>query len=208
MNFSTDADLLVWEPRLFLDVPLEGQERLRVSDGEAVGNVITSVTGGFSALSPADVVVLRSSPADALCRAVASVADDHAVALAIEPYGLAATTGLTVSARTFGPQRSAVHEQLMEAIGLGSEDPSHGLDESAVVSVGLMRRLEVLGTLWRAYDAARSGGGSDEALAAHAGRYRTLFAEALGSARVLIDSDGDGRADLWRLPAAARLMRV
>jgi len=207
MNFSVDADLLAYEPTLFVDVPLDGQTVLQVGDGEATGNVLTSATGGFDALWPGSVVVLRTGLADAIARAVDAVSDDHTLSVTVEPMGLAATTGLTVIARTFEPQRTIVHEQLMEAIGLSPADPTHDLDETDVVSVGLMRRLETLGTAWRAYEAAMSGTGGNEAMRRQADRYRRMFDEAMSGARVLIDTDGDGRANVWRTPATGRWVR-
>lgn len=208
MNFSVDADLLAYEPALFVDVPLDGQTVLQVTDAEVTGVVLTSSTGGFDELAPGDVVVLRVNDSEQITRAVQSVTDDNTLALTVEPIGLSSGTGLTVLARTFEPQRDVIHEQLMEAIGLSPDDPAHGLDEADVVSVGLMRRLETLGTLWRVYEAAMSGRGGDDEMAAQASRYRQMFADALAGARVLIDTDGDGRANLWRVPAAAKLVRA
>jgi len=209
MNFSVDADLLAYEPALFVDVPLDGQTVLRVDDGEATGTVLTSATGGFDELAPGDVVVLRVNEAEQITRAVQSVTDDNTLALTVEPIGLSAGTALTVLARTFEPQRALIHEQLMQAIGLSPDDPSHDLNEADVVSVGLMRRLETLGTLWRVYEAAMSGrGGGNGEMAAYASQYRQMFSDALAGARVLIDTDGDGRANLWRVPAVAKLVRT
>jgi len=205
MNFSCDADVLAYEPGVFVDVPLDGQTVLEVTDGEATGNVITSAAGGFEALVEGDVVVLRSQN-QSIARAVDSVTDDHTLSLTLAPFGLPGLTGLTVIARTFEPQRDRVHEQLMGSIGLSADDTSHGLDELDIVSQGLMRRLETLGTLWRVYEAA-SGGPGGKVMQHQAERYRRMFHEAVEGARVLIDTDGDGRANLWRTPAAGRWVR-
>ncbi|MFA7235869.1 MAG: hypothetical protein WC058_03305 [Phycisphaeraceae bacterium] len=200
-NFSNDGDLLMLEPGLFVDLPLVGQTKLKVTDGELTGNVLSSVTGGFNGLTPGDVVVIRSSESDGAAWAANTITDDHTLSLAFEPTGLNATTVLTVIARTLAPQAAEIHDQLLRAVGIapGAEDANSELTEASVLSIGLMKRLEALGTLELAYRGA--------GLEAKAGEYRRRFAEAMRGARVLIDTDGDGLADVWRMPGVGRLVR-
>jgi len=205
-HFSTDADLLAYEPRLFIDVPLPGQQRLRVTDAQLTGNVLTSATGGLAALIEHQVVTISTSPGDAVSVAIASVTDDNTLALTHAPM-LATTTDLTAVVRTFEPQAGVVHDELLAAIGIDADDPVLPLTEAAVVSTELMRRLEVLGTLWRVFEAGVGAVGDQSAINQRSDEYRRRFVTALGGARVLIDTDGDGRADAWRVPAVGRLVR-
>ncbi|MHB1156094.1 MAG: hypothetical protein ACYC26_04565 [Phycisphaerales bacterium] len=198
-NYSNDADLLMLEPGLFVDLPLVGQTKLKVTDGELTGNVLSSVTGGFNSLAPGDVVVIRSSESDGAAWAVNTITDDHTLSLAFEPTGLNATIALTVMARTLSPQAGEIHDQLLRAVGIDGDDAGSELTEVSVLSIGLMKRLEALGTLELAYRGA--------GMEMKAGEYRRRFAEAMRGARVLIDTDGDGLADVWRMPGVGRLVR-
>lgn len=205
-HFASDADLLACEPTVFTDVPLTNQQILQVTDAALSGVTVTSDTGGFSALEAEQVAVLRSGEADAAAFAIASVDDDHTLTLATAPSHFAVSTGLTLMGRTFAPQRQVIHEQLMRCLGL---DPDgEDLDESAVVSVGLVRRLETLGTLWKVYEAGSTLLGDNTLMAAKTAQYGRHFNRALAGAVVLIDADGDGLADEQRTPGVGRLVRV
>lgn len=207
LNFSTDSDLLAHEPNVFTDLPLAGQKRLAIGDAAVAGNTVTSQTGGFLLLGEGDVVLLRDEAAADVPCVVREVSDDHTLELEHAPAGLAATTGLALIARTFEPQAELVHDELMRALGIDVDDPDESLDESSILSVGLMRKLEALGTLALAYGGAVAIGGDNEAIAAKAASYQRQFRAALNGARVLIDVDGDGRADVWRTPGIGRLVR-
>ena len=207
-NFSNDADLLAYEPNVFVDLPFAGQRPLRVTDAAVSGMTVTSATGGFNDLAAGDVAVVWSSESDKTTHAVASVSDDNTLTLATAPVGLAATSGLSFEVRTFEPQAAEVHDELLRALGIDTDDEEAELDESSVLSVGLMRRLEVLGTLAGVYMAAPALVGDNRTVDAKAERYGQRFVRAMGGARVLIDVDGDGRADVWRSPGVGNLQRV
>ncbi|MBI1373912.1 MAG: hypothetical protein GC159_14410 [Phycisphaera sp.] len=202
-NFITDADLLAYEPNVFNDLPFASQRTLQVTDAAVSGTTVTSATGGFDALSAGDVAIVAD-----VAHAVASITDDNTLELTAAPVALSATTGLTLTARTLAAQATLVHGELMRAVGIDADDPDETLDESSIVSVGVMRRLEALGALSRAYAAAVALVGDNEAINAKAAAYRQRFAMALSGAQVLVDTDGDGRADVWRTPGVVRLTRV
>jgi hypothetical protein len=206
-NFSSDADLLAYEPNVFFDLPFASQRRLRVTDGALAGVTLTSAAGGLSILAEGDVLVISASAGEAAVGIVAAVVDDHTVTLA-DAVALSATSSLAVEARTLRPQATIVHEELMRAIGIDPDDSGELLDESSIVSVSLMKRLECLGTLSRAYAAAIALAGDNDAVSGKAAAYHQRFQWALNAAQVLIDADGDGEADVWRSPGVARLTRV
>lgn len=207
-TFSNDADLLAIEPNVFVDLPMIGQQRLAVADAAVSGTTVSTVTGGATAIASGSVVTLRQSPAIAASYAVASVDDDNTLTLAGAPSRFDGVTGLSMTSHTFLPQALAVHDDLLGAVGIDVDDPDQPYDASAIVSTGLMKRLEVLGTLSRAYRAATQLDGGNEQVEASADGYERRFARAVGAARVLIDTDGDGRADTWRCPAVRQLVRV
>jgi len=206
--FVLDADLLAYEPNVFVELPFAAQRLLRVTDAALSGATLTSATGGFAALAPGGVVVLSTSAGDAVTGAIASVTDDNTVVLTRAPVGFEAGAAVVVEARTLGPQVALVHAEVMRSIGLDGDDAAVTLDESAVVSVGLMRKIEALGALSRAYAGAVAIVGDQALIEAKAERYRRMFGAALSEAQVLIDTDGDGEADACRLPGVGRMVRA
>lgn len=205
--FSRDADLLVYEPGVFVDLPLGPQRRLRVEDAVVSGATVSSATGGFGALSAGDVVVLGDGPGQWRAYAVEQVEDDGELTLATAALGFDEAEPVVLEQRTFEPQAALVHEELLRAVGIDVDDEAAGLGAEAVISVTVMRRLEALATLSRAYAAGVGVSGEQAGIEAKAATYRRAFAKALRGARVLIDTDGDGRADVWRTPGVARLVR-
>jgi hypothetical protein len=206
--FASDADLLGYEPNVFVELPFPSQRRLRVTDAALSGAMVASATGGFEGLAADAVVVLEVSAAEKSSHAIASVEDDNTLTLGSVPGGLSETEGLTLEVRTLRPQMEKVHERLMRAIGVDVDDPEETLTEASVVSVQLMRRLEALGTLGRAYAAGMAMVGKNEGLASKSDQYLKRFRRAIRGARVLIDADGDGRAERWRTPGVSRLVRI
>ncbi len=206
-SFANDADLMPYDPGAFIDLAGVAQTLIERADGQLHSVTLTSATGGFDALSVGHVLVIRSGPAAGMAAPIAAVTDANTVELASPPVGLGASTGLTVLARTFAPQARQVHEQLLRSIGIDADDPQCPLTVEAIVSTALMRRLEALGTLAMAYQAATSAAEGEPGWAAKAASYEQRFARAVASARVLIDTDGDGLADAWRSPVAGRLVR-
>ncbi len=81
-------------------------------------------------------------------------------------------------ARTFDLQASLVHDSLLRLIGIEPDDPDNELTEDSVVSLGLMHRLEALGTLERIYSSAFALVGDNAALREKAREYRRRFQAA------------------------------
>ena len=95
----------------------------------------------------------------------------------------------------------------MNLFGLAADDPEQPLREDAVLSVALAARLETLGTLERVYSAGAAITGNNDMLLLKADHYRRRFAAARERAVVLIDTDGDGFADVRRRLGEAHLIR-
>jgi hypothetical protein len=205
--FSTDADLLAYEPGVFGEVVFAGQRTVRVVDGVVSGATIASETGGLDVLVPGDVLLVIASASERVAAGVAAVVDGNEVELTGEVVGLSRSDGLVVEGRTFEPQRAVVHEELMRSLGIDVDDPSEEMDEMSVVSAGVVKRLEVLGTLAMVYGSAAALGGENAGVEEKASAWKRRFGEALVGARVLMDADGDGRADTVRTPGIGRLVR-
>ena len=181
MAFATDSDLLAYEPRVFEDVPIPGQQRLRVTDAAIAGTTLSSAAADFEA-------------ARVEAGAVVLVAD---AAMEVIERGDANT-----------PQRAVVHAGLLRGLGIETDDADAALTADAIVTESVMTALEALGTLAAVYALAVSVVGDNETIRAKAAHYRQQFAMRKRAARVLIDTDGDGRADVVRQPGVTTLRRV
>lgn len=205
--FITDGSLLAYEPELFTDLPFAALRTLKVTDGALEGARVLSATGGFETLAAGDVLLIRGGPSDrGACFVIQQINDDSDLLLERAPAGLPAASGLTIEGRTLRPLIMTVHAELLRALGMDPDDPQSP-DESTIVSVQVMRELEALGTLSRAYAAAVVGAGMNGVMIDKARAYQARFATALRGARVLLDTDGDGEPDVWRSLGVVELTR-
>ena len=199
MTFSTDRDLLAIEPAVFEDVPFVAQRRLSVADGVVSGTTLTSGGADFDAaqVDVGSVVLVAGVAHEVLARVDAntltvSLPRTHKTDPAI-PGGDG--TALEVTAQTFAPQAELIHDGLLRLLGIDPDDAGAAIDESAIISVSLMTRLEALGTLEVVYSGAASLVGDNDTLLMKAGEYRRRFRQACAGASVSLDTDGDGVVD-------------
>ncbi|MCC7408774.1 MAG: hypothetical protein IT442_11930 [Phycisphaeraceae bacterium] len=199
MGFCVDRDVLAVEPMAFVDLAWASQERARVSDGEVTGNELSSATVDFAAAGvTAGMVALIGGVGHEVVRRI----DEHRLEISRvrvleedEGVSPAAGTGLEVVIRTLGPQIERVHQRLLTAVGATGEDGDLSGRAVTVVSLGVMRELEVLGVLSEAYASAAGVSGENKEIRAKAERYRAAFERRCREAWVLVDGDGDGLAD-------------
>jgi len=202
MNFSTDRDLLVIEPNVFRDVPLVGQQRLKVADGIITGTVLTSMSADFvGAQADAGGVVLI----DGVPHEIINRVDANTLTVSLPRVGIADPVipsgddvGLEVIIRSYAPQAALVHDVLLRLIGVDPDDPNSDVTEDAVVSQDLMARLEALGTLERVYSASVVLVGDNQEAKKKAEDFGRRFNAACRASTVLLDTDGDGYADVRR----------
>jgi hypothetical protein len=215
--FASDRDLLVYEPRLFLDAGWLGQ-RLVLASGGVVGGVATAAgvnmaavgvqAGGVLSYTGAsfEVVSVLGTGGAVVSRLRASVTD-----AALPTPDVASQTTLEVV--TFRPQLAVVHGQLLRMLGIEPQDAREGaLTESAVVNPGSLTRLECLGALHLIYAAAAAaaapgGLGAGLSYGERALMYRERFAAERLRVSVLIDADGDGEPEVTRRPGVGFLVR-
>ncbi|MEX0745371.1 MAG: hypothetical protein WD118_07185 [Phycisphaeraceae bacterium] len=211
MNFSTDRDLLALEPSVFVDVPFAAQQRVQVNDGEVEGSTLMSIDADFEAADvDAGHVVLVGRVAHEVIERIDAgtlTVSRLRTRLGDPPIVGAPGSDREIIMRTFAPQAELVHDALLRLLGI-DPDASEGLTEDAVVSLSVMARLEALGTLERVYSGAAAIGGDNEALLVKAQHYHRRVREAIVQASVLIDIDGDGRADERRHLGLVRMTRV
>lgn len=212
MNFSTDRDLLLYEPTLFNDLPWVSQQRLSVTDADVMGTTLTSAEADFEAtqVTTGSVLLVGKVPVEVLSRIdsmtlTVSLPRTRTSDAAIPPGDVSSAL---VVARTFAPQAELVCGSLLGMLGLDSDDPDEPLDADAVVSLSLMARLESLGTLERVFSSAAALTGDNDGLLFKAAEYRRRFLEAAARCPVQIDTTGDGLPDEKRYIGVSRLTRA
>jgi len=212
MNFSTDRDLLLYEPTLFHDLPWAGQARLRVSDASVSGTTLTSPSADFSAagVGAGNVVLLDDVAHEVTAR---SSATELTISL-IRPRSTDAPippgdgTDQALVVRTFSPQARTVHDELLRLLGFEPGNPGRRVTEEAIVSLSLMAKLEALGTLERVFSSAIAVVGDNSGLSRKAAHYHERFRQAVRRATVLLDRDNDGVVDEQRTLSTTRLVRA
>jgi hypothetical protein len=118
------------------------------------------------------------------------------------PVGTAAD--LTFAVRTFWPQRRVVSDLISRAAGIEPQDDS----PAVILNAQSLRRPCALGTLQMIYNALAAASSTPEPLSMRADLYERLYRRALSRARVEIDTNGDGRADIARTLNVLELARV
>lgn len=212
MNFSTDRDLLLYEPTLFNDLTWVSQQRLSVTDAEVTGTTLTSVSADFelAQVDTGSVLLVNTTPVEVIQRIdsmtlTVSLLRARTTDSAIPPGDVSAAN---VIARTFAPQAELVSASLLRMLGLDADDPDQPLDADAVVSLSLMARLESLGTLERVFSSAAALTGDNDALLFKAAEYRRRLFETAARCPVQIDTTGDGLPDEKRYLGIGRLNRA
>ncbi len=214
--FASDRDLLMYEPRLFLDTVWVGQ-RIVSATGIVVSGVLVVSGAMFTTIGIEAGHVLNYKDAS---YEVAQVISPTQLGLSIprasvdDPVILAPdSASTTVRIHTFRHQLLIVHDQILRMVGIEPEvvgEPGQTqVTESSIVNPGALRRLEALGALHLIYAAASAGGalGEGSVYADKAAMYRERFAGERERVSVLIDTDGDGRADATRRPTVMHLVR-
>ncbi|MFI4860968.1 MAG: hypothetical protein ACIAXF_09840 [Phycisphaerales bacterium JB063] len=212
MNFSTDRDLLAYEPTLFNDVPFVAQQRVSVADAELAGTTVFSISADFDAAQVAagSVVLIDRKPFEVIQRLDEATLTVSLPRTATSDPTIPGEEGTSLSliARTFAPQAALVREALLRMLGIDENDPDNPLNEESVVSLGAMARLEALGTLERVYSSAAALTGNNEHHLIKANEYRKRFLATAARSPIRIDTNADGLPDEKRYLGLMRMTRV
>jgi len=217
MTFCTDTDLLHWEPTLFQDAAFASQTLISGTNATLAGTALTIPSGSFTAshVVPGGVVALTGGTSgcypivtvDAATQLTLSTMYDGLFPVsggAAVPSPAGSATGLAYAVRTFWPQRQVVAELLLQASGV---DPArHTAD--AVLNPDALRKPNALGAIQMIYSALAAAAAAPGVYAIRAELYERLYRRALRSARVDLDLDGDGIADVTRALNVLELQRV
>jgi len=215
-KFSSDADILKYEPALLGELHLPGQVLASGTGGVLSGTTFTASGADFvsSQVSAGGAVYLKSadgvldggyeivsvdSAAQLTVSVVRSDSDDEAAA----PPG---ATEVSYRVSTFGPQASEVGFELTEYFGIQPGNPASDISVEEILDADVLRRASVFGVICGVY-AMLASEADDENFWKKSLHYRRLFEKARGRCRLSIDSGSDGVADVTRLGSSVRLVR-
>ena len=215
MTFSLDRDLLAVEPGVFSDVPFAGQQLVEAADGVASETSLTSSASDFvaSQTDTGSVVLIAGVPHEVIERVDSNTLTVSLLRADDSQAAIAGTQGseLDVKVRSFKNQANVIYGQLLQMLGI-DVDAADNLDSKvtadSIVSLSVMKQLEVLGILECVYIGAMGISGDNKELAGKAEMYRKRFSQAMRQATVLLDLDGDGQADAQRQFGVGQMVRV
>ena len=215
-NFSTDADLLKWEPALFRELAIDQQCLTRGSEAATSGMQVAA-DGRFvsSQVRPGHVIHLANADqgVDGYYEVVSVEGESLLLATVVgsgpeDWVPLPEATDLDFSIATFDPQHEEARWTLLARFGLEMDAADAQADlERWILEQRSLRRASVALVLATLYRGQAAGGPAESGLARKAEHYARLYEDDAAKARLHLDRDADGRPDDVRSPASFRLRR-
>ncbi len=217
-SFSSDVDILRYEPSLFGDLHFASQVLTSGTDGEISGTTFSAGNADFNAakIAAGMVIYLRSSDGtvDGAFEIVSVEGATQLTVSVLRPDGQEETIALEdaddLSYRicTYQSQSSEIFLQLTQHFGLrpGVADGMYSADD--ILDASVLRQVSAYGVLSIIF--ATLAGRADENEGnfwKKSNHYRQLFEKALQRCRVCIDLGDDGISDSVRSGSSVRLLR-
>jgi hypothetical protein len=216
ISFSTDADILKYEPILFSELYLPRQVLATATNGQLSGTTFNAAAADFSAAQVAanGAIYLRS--ADGLLDgSYEIVAVDSATQLTVsvvrancddEPIAPPAASEITYRVSTFAPQAIQVAYQLTEYFGVKPGNPASEIEVQDILNTDVLKRASAFAVISHVY-AMLASKADDSNFWKKSLHYQRLFEKARQRCQLSIDTGQDGVADVVKDGSAARLMR-
>ncbi len=215
-KFSSDVDILKYEPILFGELHLSGQVMAQGTGGSISGTTFTASGADFvSAGVVAGGVVYLQSSDGSLDGGYEIVSVDSATQLSVSVVraessdsAVAPPAGGSISYRvcTYNPQANEAGFQLTEYFSIGPGNPASNVDADDILDTNVLRRASVFLVLSSVY-AMLASRSKDENLWEKSHYYRKSFEKARQRCRLSIDVGSDGVSDISMLGASVRLIR-
>jgi len=216
LTFSTDSDILKYEPALFGELHLPGQVLAAGTGGQLSGTTFTASGADFvSAQVPAGGVIYLQSQDGLLDGGYEIASVDSATQLTIsviransedELVAPPAATNITYRISTFAPQASDVTFALTEQLGIKPGNPASDIEAQDILDPDVLKRASVFAVISSVY-AMLASKASDENFWKKSQHYQSLFEKARQRCRVGVDLDSDGSADVTITGGSGRLKR-
>jgi len=216
ISFSSDVDILRYEPALFSELYAGGQVLAEGTSGELSGTTFTAAGADFvsARIEAGGVIYLRGD--DGLLDMSAEIVSvDSATALSVsvvradsEGDAIAPPGASDISYRisTFSPQASDAGKQLAQHFGLSEDSDNGGISVDGVIEKDVLRQVSVFAVISGVYAMLASRDG-DEHFWKKSLYYRKLFEKARERCCLEIDSGSDGVADTVLIGGCGKLGR-
>ena len=211
--FATDRDVLVVEPGLFARYAWLGQ-RVLVASASISGTVLTlggGATFAAAGVGVGGVLLLGEVPVEVVAITGAAVATVSLLRAGVGDAAIApALSGaVMVTAYTFKPQIEIAHRQLMRMIGVDVDGSTPGgATASMVRNPREVAWVEAVLAARLVLSAQAASFGHEQQMDRSLKLLDARARAGIESLRVLLDTDGDGVADVVRMPSVAWMGRV
>jgi len=216
VSFSSDADILKYEPILFGELHLPGQVLAAGTAGELNGTTFTASGADFvSAQVSAGGVIYMQSADDSLDGAYEIVSVDSATQLSVsvirtysDDESIAPPSASDISYRisTFAPQVGEAGFRLTEYFGIQPGNPVSDHSAEDILNADVLRAASAFAVISSVY-AMLANKADDENFWKKSLYYQELFEKARQRCRLSIDAGSDGVADITKIGASVRLIR-
>ena len=202
MVLTTDRDLLIHEPSVFVDASSIATSLLSAADGTVTGTRLTSAGSDFQAagIDAGHVIVIGTQAIEVVTRVDPTNLDVSRPRATLTEVKIPPGDGTTLSidVRTFGRIIAEVEAWILGALGIDPADPTLPLDETAILNPGDIQEAVALRTLAQVFAAASASNPTDASLADRAALYSLRAAEVRRQTKAVLDLDADGIADAIR----------
>jgi hypothetical protein len=216
VSFSSDVDILKYEPILFGELHLPWQVLVAGSGGTLSGTTFAVGGADFlgTSVTTGHVIYLQSADGS-IDGAYEIISVDSATELTVSviraeasdgPIAPPAATDISYRVGTFGPQTSEAGFQLTEYFGIRPGNAASDAGAEDILSVDVLKKASVFAVISSVY-AMLASKTNDENFQKKSQHYRKLFEKARERCRISVDIDDDGAADITRTGASKRLVR-
>lgn len=205
MPFSTDRDLLMYEPNLLRAALWVGQTSIRGTGSMNEGQLKMDGSNFFAAgVEPGHLLLYANIPmeiisVDEIDRATVSLPRADALDPIRSPIDNAGAESIIT---TFAPQRALVHRHIVAMLGLAVGDtidqPEGTLGTDRITNPRDLARLESLGTLQHIFAAASLLLGESSDAWERSRMYAHRFEQERWRAHAKVDTNNDGQPDAVR----------
>ncbi|MHC4883335.1 MAG: hypothetical protein ACYTCV_12195 [Planctomycetota bacterium] len=217
LSFSSDVDVVKFEPGVFGSWYLSSQVLCSGSNGIVAGTQFTASGVDFTAAQIAAGHVIYLESTDGVIKGafevVETIESTHlTVSVLRASTGQAAIpigsgSGLTWRIATYAPQAYEVLFGLSQKLGLSPGCPDAAYDVTDITNPDALRQASVFGILNSVFESLYAGLEGQSVLIEKKLHYADLFSGAIERLTVNIDTDGDGTADKSIQPAVVQLTR-
>lgn len=215
--FSTDSDILRYEPSLFGDLHLRWQNLSQGDDGQLNGTSFSALTGDFITNSVQSGGVIYVKSADGQLEGMYEIVSvDSGTELTVSairqgredsPIAVGQGSDLFYRITTFAPQSYEVMFELTQyfGIGPGNSESKYGVDD--IYDKDVLRQASTYAVIAGVYATLGSNAEEQDHLWNKSLHYQKLFEKAKERCRLSIDFDNDGYGDRTNIGGSLRLVR-